>query len=85
MVLVLLLILAFLGLAVLAELEAGKEPPAVSAVDCPGCGNSVEADWLVCPKCRRLLQESCAICDRPRDTWRPFCPWCGGRRGENLG
>ncbi|MBE0598398.1 MAG: hypothetical protein IH614_14105 [Desulfuromonadales bacterium] len=81
MILLFLLILAFLALAILGELERGQvgPPPALA---CPGCSQATEADWLVCPRCRRLLQESCCGCGRQRGIQHLFCPWCGRRREE---
>jgi hypothetical protein len=82
MVLLFLLILAFLSLAILHELEARKEAPALPPGHCPGCAGQVEHDWLVCPRCRTLVRESCPGCGGHRATYHAFCPHCGVRRGE---
>lgn len=83
MILLFLLLLAFLALAILGELE---RPPIVAAptAPCPGCALPTETDWLVCPRCRRLLQESCPGCGRHGGVQHAFCPWCGRRREETA-
>jgi hypothetical protein len=85
MVLVFLLLLTFLALAIVGELEPkGTSAPAGKcAGKCPGCGQAAEEDWLVCPRCRHLLQAACPGCDRQRAIFHAFCPWCGQRREKN--
>jgi hypothetical protein len=82
LVLIFLVTLAFLSLAILAELERRQESAQHPGGCCPDCARPVEADWLLCPHCRTLLKESCAGCGRHISTWHPFCPGCGFRRGE---
>lgn len=82
MVLVFLALLAWLALAILAEMEKKEELPASEGGACPGCARPVESDWLLCPRCRTLLKSACPGCGRQGDLWRPFCPWCGCARKE---
>lgn len=32
---------------------------------CPNCGELVEKDYLVCPKCQIKLKEACSKCGKP--------------------
>jgi len=32
---------------------------------CPACQTVTEPDWLICPKCRTALRQTCAACGRP--------------------
>lgn len=84
MVLTFLVILAFLAYAIIAEIESGQEPESPTAWDCTGCLRPVEPDWLLCPRCRTLLRENCACCDRSTAIYHAFCPWCGRRRKEKT-
>ena len=47
------------------------------ALNCPGCGNRVHADWLVCPNCHTKLKKSCSNCDRALSLRWNVCPYCG--------
>lgn len=82
MVLVFIVLLAWLALSILAEMEEGEERPETGIGACPGCAGRVESDWLLCPRCRALLKAACGGCGRQGDLWRPFCPWCGRGRKE---
>lgn len=81
MVLIFLVSLAFLSLAIVTELERRQEKVQPPDGSCPACSRPVEADWLLCPHCRRLLKESCTGCGRQVSAWHLFCPGCGSRRG----
>lgn len=80
MVLVFLVILAFLVFSILAELERGKEAVSPTTGNCPDCAQEVDPDWLLCPRCRALLQESCTGCGKHHPTYHGFCTWCGVKR-----
>ncbi|MHB1398849.1 MAG: double zinc ribbon domain-containing protein [Trichloromonadaceae bacterium] len=80
-ILVFLVLLGVLTWAILAELERGQDEPQVVTGHCPDCRGTVEADWLLCPRCSHLLRESCADCGRATASWHSYCPWCGSRRG----
>ena len=83
MFLVFIVSLACLSMAILRELELRKEFPALRGGECPDCASPVEAGWLACPRCRRLLRGPCDNCGEHVDAWFPFCPKCGaGRKGE---
>lgn len=47
------------------------------ALNCPGCGNRVHADWLVCPNCHTKLKKSCTNCGRALNLRWNVCPYCG--------
>jgi hypothetical protein len=82
LILVFLVTLALLARAILAELERPRETTVAAAGSCPGCSRPVEADWVLCPRCRTLLREGCPGCGRQLGVCHRFCPWCGRRRGE---
>ncbi|BCR05505.1 hypothetical protein DESUT3_25740 [Desulfuromonas versatilis] len=81
MVLVFLVILAFLAYAILGELERAQEVPAPAAGRCPGCSGTVEADWLICPRCRTQVMEPCGGCGQGTSRVHRFCPHCGTAKG----
>lgn len=83
MVLTFLVILALLTYAILAEFEKPQETGPKIAGICSGCAQTVESDWLLCPRCRTLLREHCAGCGKSAATYHRFCPWCGRRREED--
>jgi len=82
LVLIFLVSLAFLSVAILAELERRQERVQPPGGSCPACARKVDSDWLLCPHCRTLLKESCCGCGRHFSIWHRFCPDCGLRRGE---
>jgi RNA polymerase subunit RPABC4/transcription elongation factor Spt4 len=47
------------------------------ALNCPGCGNRVREDWLVCPNCHTKLKKSCTNCGRALNLRWNVCPYCG--------
>jgi hypothetical protein len=83
MVLTFLVILAVLAYAILAEFEKPPEAEPKIGGSCSGCAQPVESDWLLCPRCRKLLKEHCGRCGQPAATYHRFCPWCGRRREED--
>jgi len=80
MLLIFLLIFAFLALALVRQLERGHAAPELPVCHCPGCGQPVEQDWLLCPRCKELLQESCHICRQHIPVFHRFCTACGTSR-----
>ena len=82
MILALLVLFAWLTWAILVELDVKDDGPAPADGECPSCHQGVAEDWLLCPRCRTLLQATCRCCGRPSDRRRPFCPWCGRRHAE---
>jgi RNA polymerase subunit RPABC4/transcription elongation factor Spt4 len=44
---------------------------------CPGCGNRVRADYLVCPNCNTRLKKACRSCGRAIHLRWNVCPYCG--------
>ncbi len=81
MILVFLVILGFLAYAIMVELEVGKKLPIRDSGRCPECGQEVEEDWLLCPRCRSLLKSTCTGCGHPGAVYHVFCPFCGIRNG----
>ena len=47
------------------------------SLNCPGCGNRVHGDWLVCPNCHTKLKKSCTNCGRALSLRWNVCPYCG--------
>lgn len=43
---------------------------------CPNCGELIEADYLVCPKCQIKLRDACPNCSKPLDPKWKACPYC---------
>jgi len=77
MILSLLLIFAFLVLAVVKQLEARPEEPSGPFSSCPGCSCRIEPDWLICPHCKELLKRTCAGCRTQLSVSHRFCTSCG--------
>ena len=44
---------------------------------CPGCQQSVEPDFVVCPSCHEQLRLRCVGCGRLLDPRWDVCPYCG--------
>ena len=44
---------------------------------CPGCGQRVESEWIICPYCRTSLKKTCLHCGRPLQLNWTICPYCG--------
>jgi len=85
MMLLFLLIFAFLALAVVREVERLDTDPEPPGGHCPGCGNAVEADWMICPRCKELLQNVCQGCGRSLPVYHRFCIDCGTPRAMDYG
>lgn len=58
-----------------ALLQSIEEQPV-----CPGCGQRVEKNWLVCPICRTQLKRTCIHCGQPINLYWTVCPYCGSER-----
>jgi RNA polymerase subunit RPABC4/transcription elongation factor Spt4 len=43
---------------------------------CPSCQTVTEADWLVCPRCRKELRRRCSVCERSLELDWMICPYC---------
>jgi len=80
MVLVFLVSLALLVCTIVAELERPQEAVPPGGGSCPACSRGVEADWLLCPHCRTLLQQGCDGCGRQVSVCHRHCPACGAQR-----
>lgn len=77
MILSLLLIFAFLTLAVVRQLEAQHDEPTATHAACPGCSCRIDSNWLICPHCKELLQRSCPGCAAQQPVGHRFCSSCG--------
>ncbi|HEY4688499.1 MAG TPA: zinc ribbon domain-containing protein [Anaerolineae bacterium] len=43
---------------------------------CPGCGQRVRAEYLVCPNCNTKLKKGCRSCGRAIHLRWNVCPYC---------
>lgn len=43
---------------------------------CPGCGQRVGADWVVCAHCHTRLKKSCVRCSKTLEMAWNICPYC---------
>jgi predicted amidophosphoribosyltransferase len=77
MILSLLLIFAFLALAIVKQLEASPYEPGLPSGRCPACDGRVEFDWIICPRCKELLQRHCDDCDLQLSVCHHYCHGCG--------
>ena len=55
-----------------ALLQAIEEPEY-----CPGCGQRVRSDYILCPTCHTRLKQPCPSCGRALDLGWSVCPYCG--------
>lgn len=83
MILIFLLILAFIVIAVVQEIERGRDSVDAPRGACPGCGNEAEADWLICPRCRELLRCTC-VCGNHMPVFHQYCTTCGVQRSARV-
>jgi len=44
---------------------------------CPGCGQRVKVDYVLCPTCHTRLKQPCSACGRPLHLHWTICPYCG--------
>lgn len=84
MLLIFLLIFAGLALAVARQFELGPHEAELPACCCPGCGQPIERDWLLCPRCKELLQVTCRNCRRRTLVVDHFCTACGAGRSTDF-
>jgi predicted amidophosphoribosyltransferase len=85
MILSFLLIFAFLTLAVVKQLESRLHDPAAPAGRCPGCQGRVAFDWIICPRCKELLQRRCDSCGEQLSVCHHYCTGCGTQQLPGLG
>ena len=55
-----------------ALLQAIEEPET-----CPGCGQRVRSDYVLCPTCHTQLKQLCSNCGKPIKLNWSVCPYCG--------
>ena len=80
MVLIFLIILGVVTYGILGELELRKDIPVEEGGACLGCGYSVQADWIVCPRCRAMVREQCSECGQLCALFHRYCTGCGHDR-----
>jgi hypothetical protein len=44
---------------------------------CPGCGQRIDGDWVLCPHCHTRLKKNCHHCGRALHLRWTVCPYCG--------
>jgi hypothetical protein len=54
-----------------ALLQAIEEPES-----CPGCGQRVRSDYVLCPTCHTRLKQACPSCGRALRLDWTVCPYC---------
>ncbi len=52
-------------------------PPQVVTRPCPQCGESVQEDFVFCPRCGAELLSACPECHRAVDASWTHCAFCG--------
>jgi RNA polymerase subunit RPABC4/transcription elongation factor Spt4 len=48
---------------------------------CPGCGRSVESDFVICPYCRTQFGRRCSTCHHILRLGWSICPYCAEEVG----
>ena len=43
---------------------------------CPGCGNRIQSDFVVCPTCHTKLKKPCQNCGHALNLRWSVCPYC---------
>jgi len=52
-----------------------------SSIECPGCGELLDAEYVACPSCAHRFAATCQSCQRRVSaTWK-ICGYCGGSVG----
>jgi len=85
MLLLFLVIFAVLTMAIVRQIERGQAEPPYPEYNCPGCAGPVELDWLICPRCKELLQTSCSTCGQRIPEFHNYCTACGAARQQTFG
>jgi Double zinc ribbon len=62
----------------LVDLEAAE------SLNCPGCGDAVEEQWVACPACRTRLAHRCLSCHRSMGLDWTVCAWCATEFGRPV-
>jgi len=77
MILFFFISLAFLTWLICRELEQRTVQPSLPGGRCGDCGGEIQPDWLICPRCRNLVQQHCPVCGEAHACSDAYCPWCG--------
>jgi len=57
--------------------STGPAYPVGAAGKCPGCGGSIQTDYVACPHCGTNLSKSCGQCGKRAELDWKVCPYCG--------
>ncbi len=77
----------FAGISTLEEVLRLSEDKPEDLAYCPGCLESVDPDFLVCPHCAHQLKQPAASCHQCHREVRPewkACPYCGTPRETEV-
>ena len=76
MFLLFILSLSIIFYFICMEFDKPTDPEIPLTGECPECNEQVVSGWLVCPRCKTVLRESCPDCGKVHDSWVKYCPWC---------
>jgi hypothetical protein len=62
-----------------ALLQAIEEPET-----CPGCGQRVKREYLICPTCHTRLKQACPQCGQALHMRWAVCPYCAANVGQQV-
>ena len=69
------------GVTTLSELFRVIDIDEESSIECPGCGELLDAEYVACPSCAHRFAATCQSCQRRVSaTWK-ICGYCGGSVG----
>jgi RNA polymerase subunit RPABC4/transcription elongation factor Spt4 len=54
-------------------------------VVCPGCRRKIEEDWQVCPDCHTILKKTCLNCGHLLHLRWNICPHCAAPAADATG
>lgn len=63
--------------------KMAEQPREIVLLECPECGEELEEDFEVCPKCGYELKPiNCSKCGKEISRRFDFCPFCGNKLKE---
>jgi len=66
-----------MGITTKEEVYRVVETQDINLYDCPNCGNSISADYVLCPHCGLKQRTCCVSCHNPTKADWIQCPYCG--------